>query len=109
MKHFAVTQNSADFKSRLSNGCSSLLINILHFKLSQDHRAPIVIIVDLEDERYVRLFPILDFCAKISQKVLVLEKRPDGTFEQNFNRVYAELKKGCIEVCGNKRIRKLKL
>jgi hypothetical protein len=114
MKRYAV---GAGFESNdVKRGCKILIINGLHFKLAEQKQR--VIIVDLEDESIVRMFPVYDFCVKTGVKVskitffliqvnkicpalnrfsfqtLPLEKRADGSFEHNLNKVYQSIKKG---------------
>ena len=51
----------------VKKGCKMLIINGLHYKLSEQKQR--VIIVDLEDESVVRMFPIYDFCIKTGVRV----------------------------------------
>ncbi|CAG7821327.1 unnamed protein product [Allacma fusca] len=72
-------------------GCKILIQKGLDYKLAENRHS--VVIVDVADETFVRMWSVYNYGVKLGHKCLILEKKPDGVFENNLKRVFITIRR----------------
>jgi hypothetical protein len=72
-------------------GCKILIQRGLNYKLNENRHK--VVIVDVGDESFVRMWSVYNYGVKLGHKCLILEKKMDGAFENNLRKVFQTIRR----------------